>query len=232
MLFSFAASGVYLINDIMDLESDKKHPIKRLRPLVLGRITIPQSRIASLILISIAISISFIFNKDICWIIASYIALNLLYTKIFKNIIIVDVACIGIFYYFRIMAGSLSSNIVLSNWIIVCTVLLALFLALGKRRYDLKVSRDPNLIYRKHNRHFINRIISIICAAIVIAYALYTLDQHTIARFGTNHMIYTIPFVYYGIFRYLYLIDKKGIDGDPTLALLKDRKMQFNLLLW
>jgi len=231
-LFSFAASGVYLANDILDLEGDKKHPTKRHRPIASGLISIRQSKVVAIILICSVIFFSFILDKNICWIIIIYCGLNLLYTLKLKDAVILDVFCIGAFYYFRILAGSLSGNVVLSNWMILCTILLALFLAFGKRRYDLQVSRGSKPVYLKYNIYFIDRMISIISGSLVVFYALYTMDQHTINQFQTRNMIYTIPFVYYGIFRYLYLIDKKQIGGDPTLILLKDKKMQMNLLLW
>jgi len=232
ILFSLAASTVYLINDIIDLESDRKHPVKRLRPLASGKITTLHAKIIAFILGGVAVLFSFVLDIRIGFIIAAYLLLNFIYMMVLKNAFIIDVFCIGAFYYLRIQAGSVTSNVTLSNWIILCTLLLALFIGFNKRRYDLAVASKSKIVYSKYTKYFIDRIISIISASIVMSYALYTMDQQIINRFGTQHIIYTIPFVYYGIFRYLYLVDKRGFGGDPTLALLKDWKMQLNLLLW
>lgn len=231
-IFSLAASTVYLINDIIDLESDRKHPVKKLRPLASGKITTLQAETTAFILGSVTVFFSFVLNIRLGLIIVTYLALNFIYMLILKDAVIIDVFCIGAFYYLRILAGSVSGNVTLSNWIIFCTVLLALFIGFNKRRYDLAIASESKVIYTKYTRYFIDRIISIILASMVISYAFYTMDQQTIQRFGTPHMVYTIPFVYYGIFRYLYLVDKRNFGGDPTLVLLKDWKMQLNLLLW
>lgn len=230
-LFSLSASAVYLINDIIDIEDDKLHLEKRLRPLASGRITVSQAKSAAFILSVITISISFILDRYAMWIIVVYMALNYIYMIFLKKTVIIDVFCIGAFFYLRILAGSVINHIVLSDWIIVCAVLLALFLAFNKRRYDLKSSRNQ-FGFVKYNKYFIDRMISIVSSSIVITYVLYTIDTKTVERFGTTHLIYTVPFVYYGIFRYLYLTDKEGFGGDPTQVLFKDYNMLLNLLLW
>jgi 4-hydroxybenzoate polyprenyltransferase len=231
-IFSLAASTVYLINDIIDLESDRKHPVKKLRPLASGKITIFQAELTAFILGSVSVFFSFVLDIRLGLIIMTYLVLNFIYMLILKDAVIIDVFCLGAFYYLRILGGSISSNVILSNWFIFCTVLLALFIGFNKRRYDLILASESKVVYTKYTRYFIDRIISIILASVVISYTLYTMDQHTIQRFGTPHMFYTIPFVYYGIFRYLYLLDKGNLGSDPTLVLLKDWKMQLNLLLW
>ena len=231
-LFTLAASAIYLINDIVDLENDKQHQEKCHRPLASGKITVSQAKVAAFILSGISIPLSFLLNIYAGCVIVIYIALNYVYMKILKNAVIIDVFCIGAFFYFRILAGSIATDIMLSNWIILCTVLIALFLAFNKRRYDLKVSKSGSLIYTKYSRYFIDRMISIISSSIVIAYTLYSMDSKTIEKFETAHLIYTVPFVYYGLFRYLYLVDKKGTGGDPARILLKDYKMSLNIVLW
>ena len=231
-LFSLAASAVYLINDIIDIERDKQHRIKRLRPLASGKISIFQAKITAFILGTTAILFSFILDIYAGWIIVVYIILNYIYTKILKNIIIIDVFCIGAFFYLRILAGAIVSDVVLSKWIVLCTVLIALFLALNKRRHDAMLTKEAGYVYIKYSGDFAKRIIFILAFAIVIAYVLYTIGSETIERFGTNHLIFTIPFVCYGIFRYLYLVDKRGLGDDPAHLLLKDYKMQLNLALW
>jgi 4-hydroxybenzoate polyprenyltransferase len=231
-IFSLTASAVYLVNDIIDLEGDRRHPLKRFRPIPAGKITISQSRNTAFVLFSIAISLSFILERYAGYIILSYIALNYVYMKFLKNIVIIDVFCIGIFFYLRILAGATTSRIILSNWIILCTFLLALFLAFNKRRYDLRLSMDSHSVYKKNNIYFIDCIISVISSSILMSYVLYAMDTKTMERFGTSHLIYTVLFVYYGIFYYLYLLDERGLGGDPARILLKDRKLQLDLALW
>lgn len=231
-LFSAAASAVYLINDVVDLETDKQHREKRLRPLASGKITVFQAKITAFILGAITIPLSFLLDIRAGWIIVVYIVLNYMYMKVLKNAVIIDIFCIGAFFYLRILAGAVTSKVILSNWIILCTILLALFLAFNKRRYDLKAYREYPPVFAKYNSYFIDRMVSIISSSIVIAYALYTMDMKTIDRVGTKHLIYTIPFVYYGIFRYLYLMDKGDFGGDPTRILVRDHKMQLDLALW
>ncbi len=231
-IFCLVSSAVYLINDIIDLESDKKHLTKKKRPLASGKITVFQAKTTAFILGIVGMVLSFILDMHAGWVIIVYIALNYTYMKTLKKAIIIDVFCIGAFFYLRILAGAITSNVVLSNWIIMCTVLLALFLAFNKRRYDLEVSKDSRTVFSKYSISFIDRMISVISASIVIVYTLYVMDASTIERFGTNHLIYTVPFVYYGVFRYLYLIDTKSLDGDPARILISDYKIQINLALW
>lgn len=231
-IFCLVSSAVYLINDIIDLESDKKHLTKKKRPLASGKITVFQAKTTAFILGIVGMVLSFILDMHAGWVIIVYIALNYTYMKTLKKAIIIDVFCIGAFFYLRILAGAITSNVVLSNWIIMCTVLLALFLVFNKRRYDLEVSKDSRAVFSKYSVSFIDRMISVISTSIVIVYTLYVMDASTIERFGTNHLIYTVPFVYYGVFRYLYLIDTKSLDGDPARILISDYKIQINLALW
>lgn len=152
--------------------------------------------------------------------------------KFLKNAVIIDVFCIGAFFYIRILIGGLIGGIELSNWIIMCTVLLALFLAFNKRRHDLDVSSKHRPVFEKYNQHFIDRMISVTSSSVVMSYALYVMDAKTIERFGTNHLFYTVPFIFYGVLRYLYIIDTKWWGGDPARILIGDYNMQLNLVLW
>ena len=231
-LFSLAASAVYLINDILDLEEDMQHRQKSFRPLASGRITAFHAKITAFILAAISLSFSFLLNIHAGMVIAAYMLLNYIYMKFLKRAVIIDVFCIAALFYLRIVAGSITSKVMLSNWIILCTILLTLFLAFNKRRVDLGAYKEYPPVFTEYNKYFIDRMISIISSSIVISYALYSMDAKTIGRFGTDHLIYTIPFVYYGIFRYLYLVDKIGLGGDPTYILIKDRKIQLNFILW
>jgi 4-hydroxybenzoate polyprenyltransferase len=231
-LFCLASSGVYLINDIIDLESDRKHPQNKSRPLASGKITPLQACTAALVLFICALVPAFFFNFYVGLVMAAYLVLNGVYMVWLKNIVIVDVFCIGAFFYLRVLAGALTAGTVLSHWIILASTLLALFLGFNKRRFDLGVSIDNRPVYAKYSQYFIDRMVSIVSSSIVIAYALYTMDAQTIARFGTTHLFYTIPFFYYGLFRYMYLLDRGDVGGDPTRIVLKDHIMQLNIVLW
>jgi 4-hydroxybenzoate polyprenyltransferase len=232
ILFCSIASAVYLINDIVDLVNDKEHPDKRLRQLASGKITALQAKITATIFGVSALVGSFILDVRVAGVLIAYVGLNGLYMKVFKKEVILDAFCIGGFFYLRVLAGSYASNVILSHWLILCTVLLALFLAFNKRHYDVRLREKGSLVKNNYSIYLLDRMVSILAASIVIAYALYAIDAKTTAKFGTDHLLYTIPFVYYGVFRYLYLIDKNKIGGDPTQILLRDYKMQVNLLLW
>ena len=165
-----------------------------------------------------------------------YLVFNFIYSKTLKELVIIDVFCIGGFFMLRIISGSVVAGVELSHWIIIMTVLLALFLGFNKRRQELKLLEQKTTHHRrvlaKYSLYFIDQMIAAIISSSVIAYMLYTVDARTVREFGTKNLMFSIPFVYYGIFRYLYLIHKINRDGDPTRILLSDRMMQLNIALW
>lgn len=235
-LFSLAASVVYLVNDIIDIEKDKIHPTKRLRPIASGKVSIRQATITAFILGILSIALAFMLDVYFGYIVVIYLVFNFIYSKILKEVAIIDVFCIGCFFLLRIISGGVVIGVELSHWIIIMTVLLALFLGFNKRRQELKLLERGATHHRpaltKYNLYFIDQMIAITASSIVIAYTLYTVDARTVREFGTKSLMFSIPFVYYGVFRYLYLIHKVKRDGDPTAILLSDRKMQINLMLW
>lgn len=235
LLFSIAASAVYLVNDVLDIESDRRHPLKRLRPIASGKVPIPQALMAALVLGVTSLFFSFMLNLHLGWIVVSYLILNLLYSRFLKNKVIVDVGCLGVFFLMRIAAGSVIAGVELSHWIIFMTALLAIFLGFNKRRQEiqlLKTDTSYRKVLQEYDDYFIDQMIAVVTSSIVVVYMLYTVDQETVSRVGTNHLIFSIPFVYYGIFRYLYHIHKVHADGDPTTMLLSDVRMQINIALW
>jgi 4-hydroxybenzoate polyprenyltransferase len=236
LLFSLSSGVAYLINDIADIEKDKLHPTKKLRPLAAGKISLKQAKVYALILGILSVAASFMLNANFGWIVSGYLTLNILYSKILKNEVIIDVFCVSIFFLLRISAGSFIAEIEMSHWIILMTILLALFLALNKRRQELILLDKNAILHRqslaRYNVYFIDQMVAIITSSLVIFYALYTVDSRTVREFGTHHLIWTIPFVYYGIFRYLYLTHKLKKEGDPTRILFLDRKLQLDILFW
>jgi len=236
IVFSMASSCVYLTNDLIDLENDKLHPTKRLRSIASGKITKMHACILALALGAVSISSSFILSINFGWVITTYFILNLIYSKALKNIVIIDVFCLSAFFLLRILGGSIVAQVELSYWIVFMVSLLALFLGFIKRRQEIRLLGKKAVAHRdvlkKYNRYFIDQIVGVVTASIVVAYMLYTVDPNTVKNFGTMHLTYTIPFVYYGIFRYHYLIHKFTKEGDPTRILLSDRMLQLNLVLW
>lgn len=235
-IFSLAASSVYILNDIIDIRKDKLHPAKRLRPLASGKIGIGEASAAGFILCVVSLAASFALNTYFGYIVIAYLMFNIIYSIALKEVVIIDVFCIGLFFWLRIMAGSAVSGAALSYWIIIMTMLLALFLGFNKRRQELKLLGKKASVHRsvlmKYNLYFIDQMITVITSSIVISYMLYTVNARTVQEFGSENLIFSIPFVYYGIFRYLYLIHKVKRDGDPTRILLSDRMSQANIAAW
>ena len=235
LLFSLAASAVYLINDIIDIEKDKLHPIKRLRPIASGKIGAKKALFAAVILGFLSAVFSFRLNVYFGWIIIIYLGFNLIYSGILKDLVIIDVFCIGVFYLLRISAGIVVAGVEMSYWIIIMTTLLALFVGFTKRKKELELLNfevaQHRSVLNKYSPYFIDQMVMIITSSIVISYILYTVDARTIRELGTKNLIYSMPFVYYGIFRYLYLIQKIRKEDDPVVILFSDRMMQLNILL-
>jgi len=231
-VFSLAASFIYLLNDMVDLEKDKRHPIKKTRPLASDKLPISIVKRGAFILGSIVLIFSFIFDVRIFFIISIYILLNLIYIFFLKNLFLIDVICLSFSYFLRILSGSIIANITLSKWIVLCVFLLAMFVGFNKRKKDLLLTNETNNPYFKYDVSFLNKIIYTISILVIASYFLYTIEPKVVNRIEGYNMLYTVPFVFYGIFRYLYIVDKKNLGSDPALIFIKDWKMQLNLLLW
>jgi 4-hydroxybenzoate polyprenyltransferase len=235
-LFCIASSAAYMINDVIDIRKDKVHPAKRLRPISSGKVSPKLAVFTALILGILSVIFSFALNVSLGWVIVIYCVFNLIYSVSLKDVVIIDVFCIGVFFLLRLLAGSIAAGVYLSHWIVIMTGLLAMFLGFNKRRQELVLFERKAVHHRRvlehYDPYFIDQMIAVITSSIVIAYTLYTVDARTIQEFGSKHLMYTIPFVYYGIFRYLYLIHKIRRDGDPTRVFLLDKIMQLNVVLW
>lgn len=236
LLFCLLTSGVYILNDILDLNSDRAHPVKSTRPIASGILKPPTALTFSILFIVIALTISFYLDWIFGLIALSYLVLNLIYSRYLKQIVILDVMAISLGFVLRAVAGAEIINVEISSWLIVCTTLLALFLGFGKRRYELLLLEDKAIEHRKslaeYTPYFLDQLISVVTASTVVAYAFYTLSPDVEDKLGTTHMALTIPFVLYGVFRYLYLIHQKEAGGSPTTALLTDKPLIFDILLW
>jgi 4-hydroxybenzoate polyprenyltransferase len=240
-LFAFAlfcgiSSSVYILNDILDLKHDKLHPIKSKRPLASGELSLSSGLIFSLLLGGIAIILSFLLQKNFGLIVVIYFFLNLLYSTHLKQVVILDVMCVAAGFVLRAVAGAIVIEVTISSWLVVCTILLALFLGFSKRRHELILLEDNAVNHRRilaeYSPYFLDQMIAVVTASTVVAYAFYTLSPEVMEKLGTKYMDLTIPFVLYGIFRYLYLIHQKKEGGRPTKMLLTDKPILINILLW
>lgn len=234
--FNFATSAIYLINDIFDRENDKKHPIKCQRPIASGELSISAASTAAFILIAASLGISVLTNPLTLATLITYILLNFAYSVALKHVVIIDVMTIAAGFVLRAVAGGFAIDVPISAWLLVCTTLLALFLGFGKRRHELTLLTDNAIEHRKSLEHystpFLDQMISVVTASTVVAYAFYTLSPEVVDKFGTHWLSLTIPFVLYGVFRYLYLIFHKEMGGSPTKLLLTDPPLLLCVLLW
>jgi 4-hydroxybenzoate polyprenyltransferase len=234
--FCMISSAQYIFNDIRDLEEDRAHPVKSKRPLASGRMKLG-SAIALLIGVGIGgFLVAATINLPFLLITAGYFVLQALYTLWLKHIVILDVFIIAAGFLIRVIAGGLAIGVEISSWLLICTILLSLFLALGKRRYELVLldqdASQHRPILKEYNPYLLDQMISVVTASTFVAYCLYTISDDTIEKFGTKNLIFTVPFVLYGIFRYLYLIHQKAEGGTPEALVLKDRPLLIDIFLW
>lgn len=233
--FCFISSVVYIINDITDLEQDRNHPVKKNRPLASGKISKANAILISFIFFSGMILIAYDLNPKFKFALLVYFLVNLLYSFKLKQIVLLDIFFIAFGFMIRIVAGGLAIDVHISSWLILTTLFLSLFLAVTKRRSELAVIEN-NLSTRKvlsdYSIMFADQMATISAAGTVIAYALYTVSERTREIFQTENLIFTTPFVVYGIFRYLYLVHKKNLGENPTQIITTDVPMIVNIFLW
>ncbi|HEY7321690.1 MAG TPA: decaprenyl-phosphate phosphoribosyltransferase [Candidatus Binatia bacterium] len=236
VLFCVASGGVYLINDICDRERDKSHPQKSARPIASGALPVAVAVPAAICLLAGAIVGALLFDLPFGIATLGYVVLNIAYSNWLKHMVILDVFSIAAGFVLRVVAGAVVINVEMSHWLLICTMLLALFLGFSKRRYELVALANDATFHRRvlaeYNPTFLDMMIGIVTSATVIGYALYTISNETIQRFHTDQLVLTLPFVLYGVFRYLYLVYHKNHGGDPSRALLTDAPLLANIVLW
>lgn len=231
LAFCLAAGAVYLFNDIRDVESDRLHPAKKQRPIAAGDLGVGTARGAGILFAAAALLLGGTIHIKIAGVLLLYLFLNFIYTVILKHEVILDVLLVAVGYLFRIVAGGLAVGVEISGYLWLCTLLLAILLALGKRRHELVVLEDAanhRQILDEYSPELLESMMSVMTASILVCYALYTQE----AVGGEKNLKWTIPFVIYGIFRYLYLIHKKDMGGDPAEILFDDWRMTLNVILW
>ena len=235
--FCGVSSVVYIINDILDVESDRIHKKKRFRPIASQEVSVKQAVIFALIISFLTALISFRINILFIITIVTYFLLNTFYSIKIKNIVILDVFFISIGFILRLVGGAVAINVVISSWMILTTIFLSLFLAISKRRAELSLVESENIgIQRKVLSHyditFSDQMNTVAATGTIICYALYTVSEKAISTFHTENLIYTTPFVIFGIFRYLYLLHKKNLGESPEQIVTKDIAIIINILLW
>ena len=234
--FCFAASAVYLFNDIRDREEDRRHPLKQHRPIASGALPVPAAWAAALILAGAALATAASFGAFFGVLLVVYLAVNLLYTSGLKHVVILDVMAVSSGYVIRVLAGAEAIDVEVSRWLVLCTIFLALFLIFSKRRHELVLLADEAAEHRSVLSHyspaFLDQMINVVTASTVVSYAVYAVDSATVSRFGSDRLVYTVPLVLFGVFRYLYLIYQKHEKHNPTESVLRDLPSVVNVLLW
>jgi 4-hydroxybenzoate polyprenyltransferase len=235
-LFCVLSSSVYVLNDLVDADSDRLHPDKRHRPIASGELSAGRAAVLAAVLALAGLGGSIFLGPDFAGIAAGYLVLNLAYSFVLKRVVIVDVMAVAAGFILRAWAGAVALDVALSRWLVLCTGLLALFLGFVKRRQEL-IARDLDggegrAILREYSPEFLDQMISVVTASTVVAYSLYAFDPEVGRKLGTEHLGLTVPFVLFGIFRYLYLVHRRGQGENPTVLLLGDRPLLVNLGFW
>jgi 4-hydroxybenzoate polyprenyltransferase len=232
-----ALSGVvYLINDIADRESDRQHPLKSRRPIASGEVGVGLAAGVAAVLGASALAASVMIGWRFAAVALGYVVLQALYSGFFKHLVILDVLALAIGFVLRAVAGAVAVDVEISRWLLVCTILLALFIALAKRRHELVLLADGAVGHRKilgeYSPYLLDQMISVVTASTLVAYIFYTISPETEQKFGTHWLGLTIPFPLYGIFRYLYLVHRREGGGSPAELLITDRPLLLCVALW
>ncbi len=234
--FCLAASAVYLINDLRDREDDRRHPLKQHRPIASGALPVPVAITAAAVLAAAALGSALTFGTVFTVLLATYLTINVLYSSWLKRVVILDVMAVSSGYVIRVLAGAEAIDVQVSRWLLLCTIFLALFLILSKRRHELVLLAGDAAGHRSVLSHyspaFLDQMINVVTASTVVSYAVYAVDADTVARFGSDRLVYTMPMVLFGIFRYLYLIYQRQEKHNPTEAILRDLPSVVNVMLW
>jgi 4-hydroxybenzoate polyprenyltransferase len=236
IIFSLVSGCVYIINDISDIEKDRAHPIKKNRPIASGRLKVGAAWSFVSVIIIVSFLGAFLISPAFGFITAAYFVLFNLYSFFLKAVPIVDILTIATGFVIRAAAGALAIEVEISSWLLLCTMLLALFVVLGKRRHEIlllgeKATTHRDVLY-EYNTILLDQMVAVVTASTLVAYSFYTISAETVEKFGTDNLKYTILFVLFGIFRYLYIIYRKEAGGRPEKDIFTDAPTIINLLLW
>ncbi len=236
VIFCALSGAVYLFNDVWDREADRRHPLKQQRPIASGALASSTALVAAGVMSAAALAAAALIASTLAAVAAAYVVLLLLYSIVLKHVVIIDVLTIAGGFVLRAIAGAIAVSVPFSAWLLVCTTLLALFLVLSKRRHELmllgEAATDHRRILHEYSPYLLDQMIAVVTASTLIAYSVYATSADTAARLGTGRLGLAIPFVLYGIFRYLYLVHQKRGGGSPAAMLVTDRPLLACVGLW
>jgi len=231
--FCLVSSATYLLNDVYDRNADRVHPVKRLRPIASGALPVSAAVTASIVLFLVGLGGAFLLSWKLMAVLLGYLVLTVAYSVKLKHIVILDVLVLAIGFVLRAFAGTVVIDVNISVWLFICTILLALFLVLTKRRAEMTVFENSATAQRSvlanYSPGLLDQMISVVTASTVVSYAIYTASP---SEFHTRNLVLTVPFVIYGVFRYLYLVYQKQVGTDPDKAIFRDVPLLVNNLLW
>jgi 4-hydroxybenzoate polyprenyltransferase len=235
-IFCFLSGVVYLINDVKDRTADQRHPIKSLRPIAAGDLSPTTALAAATVIAGLALAAAFALTPAFGFVATVYVVLMVCYSTALKHLVILDVLTIAFGFVLRAWAGAEAVRVDFDHWLLLMALLLALFIGFGKRRAELITLADGAREHRRslaeYSAHLLDQMIGIVAAITLLAYALYTIDPETVAKFHTERLLWTFPLPLYGILRYLYLVHQRDGGGDPAEMLLTDRPLLACVLLW
>ena len=235
-IFCGLSGAIYLFNDVADVDKDRLHPSKRRRPVASGALPIGAAIAFGILLLAGCLAAAFRLSPAFGLVALFYGALLTAYSVWLKHLVILDVLTVATGFVLRAVAGAVAVDVEISGWLLICTILIALFLALGKRRHEYRSLTGDAAAHRpilaEYSEGFLDQMISVVTASTVTTYALYTMSPETVAKFHTRLLPLTLPFVLYGIFRYLYLLYRRDLGGNPSDLLVTDRGLLLDALLW
>ena len=227
---------MYLLNDLLDREEDRRHPVKRHRPIAAGQVPVSLAALGVVGLVAASLGAGFWVNTQLGIVATGFVAVLTSYSRFLKHLVILDVLGIAAGFVLRAVGGAVAVDVPISQWLLVCTVLLTLFLGLSKRLHEAALLGDTAATHRRaladYTPSLLEQLITIVAGATLVSYAVYTTEPATVAKFGTDRLTWTLPFPIYGIFRYLYLIHRHQGGGSPTETLLRDRPLLACVALW
>ncbi|MFH1372707.1 MAG: decaprenyl-phosphate phosphoribosyltransferase [bacterium] len=235
-MFCLLSSAVYTFNDLIDRRIDRRHPIKKNRPIASGQVSPGLAVVMIAVLGAAGLAGAWLVSVDFFWVAVVFLILNLLYTVWLKNIVIVDVMGVAASFVVRAYAGAFAIDVPASKWMLINTLLLAMFLGFGKRRHEL-VSLEENAekhrrILSQYSPYLLDQLVAVVTPSVLVMYMLYSFSTEVSLKLGTENLFVTIPFVVYGLFRYLYLIHREEKGGSPTRVLISDIPIMVTVFLW
>ncbi len=236
VLFSALSGAVYLLNDVIDRDKDRAHPLKRHRPIPSGRLSVRAAMIAIVVLLASVLAGALAVDPRLAGIAAGYFLLNVAYSTSLKHVVFVDLVCIATGFILRILAGAVAVDVTVSHWLVLSTFLLALFLGMGKRKHELVVAGDSGTLRRRVLAHYrmphLDMGLNITAAVTTLVYLLYTTSDRTVLFFHTRNLVFTVPFIVFGLMRYMQILANHHEEESPTDYIIKDLPFLVNLGLW